>query len=393
VSSKLHNYQTLGVRTVINASATLTALGGSVMPPEVTAAMLVAAQSHVDMYELHEAVGAELAKLTRNEAAYVTCGCASAITLAVLACITKGDPAAISRMPSGFGLPTEVVMHRAHRIPYDRAIELAGGSIVEIGNMIQTFDWELDAAITQATAAVFWVAGSHLPPTALSLRETVAIAHNRGIPVIVDAAAQLPPVSNLWRFTTEDGADLVLFSGGKALRGPQASGLLLGRRDLVEAARANGAPHQRLARALKVGKEEIMGVLAAVRRYVDLDHDSLLRGWEATVLEWQTQLNLLGGVTASRAFPNEAGEPTPRLRVVIDSDRAGVNATELIQRLWERSPRIAVLSDRPDAFHLTPTTLAAGEAEQVAIAIAEELFRDAANTARPTTTKSEGISL
>lgn len=380
------------MRPVINASATLTALGGSVMPSEVTDAMLVAAQSHVDMHELHEAVGAELAKLTHNEAAYVTCGCASAITHAVLACITKGEPAAIARMPNGIGLAKEVVMHRAHRIPYDRAIDLAGASIVEIGNAIQTFDWELDAAITDSTAAVFWVAGSHLPPAALSLRDTVAIAHNRGVPVIVDAAAQLPPASNLWRFTVEDGADLVLFSGGKALRGPQASGLLLGRKDLVQAARANGSPFQRLTRALKVGKEEMMGVLAAVSRYIELDHDSLLIKWEATVEKWQSQLSGLPGVTASRAFPNEAGEPTPRLRVVINADKAKVNATDLIQRLWERSPRIAVLPDQADAFYLTPTTLAAGEDQLVAIAIAEEVARDFESISTSDKTMNKGLS-
>jgi uncharacterized pyridoxal phosphate-dependent enzyme len=236
-------YRALGVRPVINASATLTALGGSVMPAEVTAAMEQASRWHVDMHELHQAVGRELALLTRNEAAYVTSGCAAAIVLAVLACATSGDPGAISKMPGGAGLRTEVIMHRAHRIPYDRAVELAGGTIVEIGNVIQTFSWELEAAITGQTAAVLWVAGSHLPQQAvLGLAETAAIARKHGVPVIVDAAAQVPPASNLWRFTTEFGADLALFSGGKALRGPQPTGLLLGKRELVEAARANGAP-------------------------------------------------------------------------------------------------------------------------------------------------------
>jgi uncharacterized pyridoxal phosphate-dependent enzyme len=361
-----NSYRALGMRPVINASATLTALGGSVMPPEVTAAMEGAARSHVDMHELHQAVGRELALLTRNEAAYVTCGCAAAIVHAVLACATGGDPAAICRMPGGAGLRTEVIMHRAHRIPYDRAVELAGGTIVEIGNVIQTFSWELEAAITGQTAAVLWVAGSHLPQqAALSLAETVAIARRRDVPVIVDAAAQLPPASNLWRFTVDLGADLALFSGGKALRGPQPSGLMLGKRELVEAARANGAPHQRLARPMKAGKEEIIGLLAAVRRYLSLDHDKLLRGWEDTVRGWAERLAPIPGITARRAFPNEAGQPTPRLHIEVNPRLAGQDAAEIVSRLWELDPRIAGLPSPPDAFYLTPDTLGKGEAEIV----------------------------
>jgi L-seryl-tRNA(Ser) seleniumtransferase len=333
-----------------------------------------AARSHVDMHELHQAAGRELARLTRNEAAYVTSGCASAIVHAVLACATAGDPGAISRMPCGAGLRTEVIMHRAHRIPYDRAVELAGGTIMEIGNVIQTFAWELEAAITGQTAAVLWVAGSHLPqPAALGLAETIAIAHQRGVPVVVDAAAQIPPASNLWRFTAEFGADLALFSGGKALRGPQPSGLLLGQRALVEAARANGAPYQRLARPMKAGKEEIMGLLAAVRRYLCLDHEKLLLGWEETVRHWAGRLAVIPGVTAARAFPNEAGQPTPRLRVEVEPQLAGQTAADVAGRLWDRDPRIASLPSPPGAFYLTPDTLGEGEAEIVMDALVEVL--------------------
>ena len=237
---------TLGVRPVLNAAATLTAIGGSVMPREVLDAMVEASVSHVDMHELHVAAGRELAALTRNEGAYVTCGAAAAVAHGLLACVTHGDPALIADMPGGDGLPTEVVVHCAHRIPYDRFIDLVGCRTVQIGNAIQTFEWELERALSPRTAAVLWVAGSHLSDAALRLERTMEMAHAHGVPVIIDAAAQLPPSSNLWHFTHELGADLVAFSGGKALRGPQASGLLLGRADLIDAARANGSPHQRL---------------------------------------------------------------------------------------------------------------------------------------------------
>lgn len=371
----------LGARPVLNAAATLTALGGGRLPEEVLRAMAEASRYQVDMHELVVLAGEELARLTRNEAAYVTCGAASAIAHGVLGCVTGGDPATIAAMPGGAGLRTEVIMHCAHRIPYDRVIELVGCTIRQIGNAIQTFEWELESALTDRTACVVWVAGSHLPPASLSLERTVEIARARGIPVIVDAAAQLPPVSNFWHFTTEAGADLVAFSGGKALRGPQASGLLLGRRDLIAAARANGTPNQRLVRSLKVGKEEIAGVIAAVRRYVGLDHDALLAGWESTVTEWASRLSEIPGVGAERSWPNEAGQPTPRLRVTISRSELGFGAKEVIDGLWERDPRVAILPGDENVFYMTPDTLNDGEASVVLDAVSAEI-RDRAGRPR-----------
>ncbi len=287
----------------------------------------------------------------------------------LLACVTHGDPALIADMPGGDGLPTEVVVHCAHRIPYDRFIDLVGCRAVQIGNAIQTFEWELERALSPRTAAVLWVAGSHLPQAALSLERTIEVAHAHDVPVIVDAAAQLPPTSNLWHFTRDLGADLVAFSGGKALRGPQASGLLLGRADLIEAARANGAPHQRLLRALKVGKEEIGGLVAAVRRYVELDHDALVAGWGETVDAWAGRLSGHPGIDARRVFPNEAGQPTPRLRVRVDPAVVGRSTAEIIAALWDLDPRVAVLPGQGEEFFMTPDTLGEGEADIVVDAV------------------------
>lgn len=359
-------YSGLGVRPVVNAATTLTAVGGSLMPPEVLAAMADAASSYVDMHELHAAAGRRLAELTGNEAAHVTAGCGAAIVLGVLACATGGDPAAISRLP---GMPVEVVVHAAHRIPYDPAITLAGATIVQVGNVLQTFEWELDAAINDRTAAVFYVAGAHLPSGALDLATTVAIAHARGVPVIVDAAAQLPPHTNLWHFTRELGADLALFSGGKGLRGPQASGLIVGRRPLVEAARANAAPHQRLARPMKVGKEEIAGLVRAVELYLARDHDAERAGWDQTVAGWIDALDGVSGLTAAREELNEAGQPIPRVLVTAPG------ADELRAELWDGDPRVHVLRATADSFYLTPDTLEPGQAELVADRILEAVKR------------------
>jgi L-seryl-tRNA(Ser) seleniumtransferase len=358
-------YDELGVRTVVNAATTLTVVGGSRMPAQVLDAMRDAAGSFVDMHELQAAAGARIAALTRNEAAYVTAGCAAAMTLGTLGAITGGDPAAIARMPRGDGLPTEVVVHAVHRIPEDRGIELAGGRIVEIGTVEGTTEAELESALSDRTALVVWVAGSHLPARALNLETTVRIAHERRVPVLVDAAAQLPPPSNLWRFTRDLGADAVAFSGGKALRGPQASGLLLGRSPFIEAVRANGSPHARLARPMKVGKEEIAGLVRAVQLYLATDHEAQAREWSAIVDGWVRELGAVAGVRAARLETNEAGQPVPRVRVTVDEAEAGVSGDEVRRRLWNGDPRILVLADGPDAFFLTPDTLSASEADVV----------------------------
>lgn len=361
----MHVYDRLGLRPVLNADARLTVLGGSRMPAEVRRAMDEAAERYVDLHVLQRAAGERLAELTRNEAALVTCGAAAGLVIAILACRNAGDLPTIARALEGRSVhdaagPDEVLIHRAHRTPYDPAVRIAGARLVGIGNALQTFEWELEAALGPRTAAVLYVAGTHLARGALPLDAVVRIAAARGIPVVVDAAAQLPPVDNLWRFT-EQGADLVVFSGGKDLEGPQSSGLLVGRRELVDACRVNAPPHQRLARAMKVGREEIVGLLAAVERYVGLDHDARIAAWEATVARWVEALDALPGVGASRAFPNEAGQPHPRALLTVDTS-TGWSGPALCDALWEGDPRIAVAVAGTDGISLSPDPLADGEA-------------------------------
>ena len=369
-------YSDLGLKPVINAATTFTALGGSLMPREVLEAMSDAAGSFVDMHELHLAAGKRLAQITRNEAAYVTSGCAAALILALLGIRTKGNPRILSSFPGRDLAPSEVIMHAAHRIPYDAAIAMSGVTIRQIGNIQQTFDWELEAAINDDTAAVLYVAGSHLPQVALPLSEVVRIAKSRGVPVIVDAAAQLPPVENLWHFTREAGADVAVFSGGKALRGPQASGFMVGRADIIESARQNGAPFQRWARAMKVGKEEIAGLVAAVERFINLDHASLHGQWLATVSAWSDGLRDLDGVSLRTEMLNEAGQPVPRLYVgMSDTTRAG----RTLSALAEATPRVAVHPDlrngTPHGFWISPDLLRDGEES-----IVEDAVRAAVGT-------------
>lgn len=367
-------YEELGVRPVINAATMFTALGGSIMPEEVLSAMREAAGAFVDMHELHQAAGRRLAELTRNEGAYVTSGCAAALTLAVLGIRTGGDPGRLSDLPGHDDAPHEVIMHAAHRIPYDRAVNLAGGTVRQIGDITQTFVWELESAITDRTAAVLYVAGAHLPQVALPLEQVVSISHARGVPVIVDAAAQLPPVENLWHYTTGAGADLAVFSGGKTLLGPQASGLMVGRAHLIESARQNGAPYQRWARAMKAGKEEIAGLVRAVERYIALDHSAQHAAWLRTVEDWRTALGDIDGVTAVIDLRNEAGQPIPRLQLSVPDP---AQAEEALVRLERSEPRVVVLPDRangvPRGLWLTPELLQPGEAQLVQDTVARAL--------------------
>jgi len=367
-------YEGLGVPRVINAATMFTALGGSIMPDDVQAAMREAAGAFVDMHELHLAAGRRLADLTRNDAAYVTSGCAAALVLAVLGIRTGGSPGRLAELPGHDAAPHEVIMHAAHRIPYDRAVNLAGATVRQIGDITQTFAWELEAAIGPQTAAVLYVAGAHLPQVALPLEEVVRIAHAHDVPVIVDAAAQLPPVDNLWHFTTEAGADLAVFSGGKTLLGPQASGLMVGRADLIEAARQNGAPYQRWARAMKVGKEEIAGLVRAVERYVDLDHAAEHARWIAVLERWRDALTGIDGVDVAVDPLNEAGQPIPRLHVRIDDPRRAARALEVIDASW---PRVVVLPQLANGvahgLWLSPDLLQPGEAEIVEETVAAAL--------------------
>lgn len=353
-------YESLGVRPLINASATLTKLGGSIMPPEVIEAMVEASQHFVDLNELQCRVGERIAELTRNEAAYVSSGAAAGLVLATAVCITGNDPNLVNRFPNLDGLKNEVIVHKAHRNGYDYAVRQVGVKIVEIGDANGTTRDDLVKAISDRTAAIFWFQGAMTTPGDVPLPEVIEIAKNYGVPVVVDAAAQLPPVSNLWKFT-EMGADLAIFSGGKDLRGPQSSGLILGRKDLIEACRIHGNPNPAIGRPMKVGKEEMIGLMTAVERYLKLDHQARERYCESCVECWNEALREVDGLSIERDFPNEAGQPLPRSLITIDAEALGMTRDEVARALKTGSPAVAVLTDGEDKFYLNPMTLEPGQ--------------------------------
>lgn len=362
-------YARLGIRPVINGWATLTRLGGSRMPPPVLKAMAEAAGAFVDLEELQAAAGRELARLTRNESAYVCCGAAAGITLATAACMAGTDADKRARLPSTDGMPNEVVVHGHTRVGFDYAVRMAGARLVEIGCPDGTCAEDLEAALSERTAAMFLFPKGELKRGELPLEQAAAVCHARGVPVLVDAAAQIPPASNFWSYT-ERGADLAIFSGGKGLRGPQASGLIVGRRDLVEAVAFHGPPHCFIGRGMKVGKEEMCGLLAAVEWYLSQDEPALLRRYEAQVAAMIARLARLPHLTARRSFPNEAGQPIPRVVLELDESALGLTRDQLLAALREGTPSIELAPGPAATFHVNPQTLEPGEELVVAEAVA-----------------------
>jgi uncharacterized pyridoxal phosphate-dependent enzyme len=354
-------YGALGLRPVINAAATLTSLGGSLMPGPVLESMADAAGHFVDIVELQERVGSRLAELTHNEAAYVVSGAAAGITIVVAACIAGPDPRLVEAFPQLEGVTRrDVVIERRQRNGWEYAAKLAGARIVEFDGTAEG----LEAALSERTACVLSFAGARFGTDVGSVGRVAEVAHSFGVPVIVDAAAQIPPISSLWSYTREAGADVVIVSGGKGLRGPQCSGLVLGRKNLVESCRANGSPNMSIGRPMKVGKEEMIGLLAAVEWYLEQDEAAMVAGYESAVRRWVDGLAGIPGVDVWRGYPNEAGQPFGRAIVQVAAP-CPCTRDEIVRQLWDGDPRVAVGLVGDDAIALNAQTLSPGEDELV----------------------------
>jgi L-seryl-tRNA(Ser) seleniumtransferase len=353
-------YDELGVRKIINGNATLTMLGGSRLAPGVVEAMAQASQHFVNIDELQTRVGQKIAALTQNEAAYVSSGAAAGLVLSAAACMAGMDSRLRERLPDSSGMRNEFIIHRRGRVGYDFAIRQAGCRLVEIGDENGASPAELKVAITERTAGIYVFHKQLQMEGQVPLAEQVAIAHRHSIPVIVDAAAQLPPVENLW-VLNQLGADLVLFSGGKGLCGPQSSGLILGRQDLIDACAFHACPRPYIGRPMKAGKEEIIGLLAALKWYLSLDHDALLRRYEDQVAWVVAAFSGKEFITARRSFPSEAGQPMPRAEVIFDE--AGLNFTRdaVLQALMFGSPAVSLAPAGENGIFINPQTLAPGE--------------------------------
>ena len=383
-------YDDLGVKTLINAKGTATRLSGGIMRPEVAAAMVEASQACVDIAELQAAASRIIAAATGAEAGYVASGASACLLIGAAACITGLDPGRMARLPDTTGMKNQCVMVRSQRNFYDHAIRAAGLKIVEVGLPVRDAEaWEIDDAITDDTACVFYVADAQSRP---SLPEVVAVAHARNVPVLVDAAAQLPPQDNLRRFISE-GADLVAFSGGKALGGPQASGILAGRRELVMAAalqhldldvfwdmwsppptlidkyRLKGAPQHGIGRSCKAGKEEIVGLLTALHLFISEGDAARHARW---LKDCETIAATLDGFLVTITGSNDIGA-VPAVEITLDPER--MSPTELCMRLLSGEPAVALdpaLRDKGIVI-VNPMCLRPGDAELAGQQIARVL--------------------
>jgi uncharacterized pyridoxal phosphate-dependent enzyme len=325
-------YQRIGVRPFINARGTWTYLSGSLMLPEVRQAMDAAAQQFVDMFELQRAVGKRLAALSGAESAMITSGSAGAMAAATAACIAGSDPAKIWQLPDTTGLKHEVVM-LGGRIAFDNALRLAGGKLV----IAQTLE-DLPSAMNEQTAMVYTTWRDD------RLSRALEITHRAKIPVLLDDAAGIPPVDNLSRYA-KMGVDLYCFSGGKGLRGPQCAGVLLGRKDLIDAALANSNPWEgSVCRAMKAGKEEVIGMLTAIETWQKIDIDALNREWNAKVQRIAKVVDTVPGVTTKIYVPEE-GNSYPTLRVTWDEQGFGLTVAQCDQQLRSGAPRIELLTN------------------------------------------------
>ncbi|HEY6401153.1 MAG TPA: aminotransferase class V-fold PLP-dependent enzyme [Blastocatellia bacterium] len=328
-------YQSIGVRPFINGAGTLTVNGGSLELPEVRAAMDAAAQQMVQLDELMEAVGKRLAELTGAEWGIVTAGCAAAMTLATLACVAGGNPDKHVRLPNMDGLgKDEVIVPKHARNNYDAAIRAVGVRLIEVNN-----PQELEAAIGPRTAMIYIFAGPQADNGTPSYDEITRIARQKNIPVLTDAAAEILTMPNVH---LQRGSTMVAYSGGKQLRGPQCSGLLLGRKDLVSAAWIHSAPHHGFARNMKVGKEEIMGALAAVEAWVKRDNKAIWQHMLDQMNHIAKRVSSIPGITTEAHEPEGLSNRSPGLNVRWDAAKLGISGQQLAQILDTTDPRIRV---------------------------------------------------
>ena len=361
--SRTNVYQSIGVRPLINARGTFTIISGSLMLPEVRAAIDAAAQQHVHLDELMAAIGARLAELTKAEWGMVASGCAAALTHATAACVAGGNPDLHIRIPnlSGFA-KDEVIIPRHSRNVYDAAVRAVGVRVIDVGTAE-----ELEAAFGPRTAMVYILAGPNADTGPLTTKAIAAVARQKQVPVLVDAAAEILTVPNVH---LENGATLVGYSGGKCLRGPQSAGLLLGRKDLVQAAWVHSAPHHGFARSMKVGKEEAIGMLMAVEMWTRRDHKAEWNRWLGWLDHIAKHVSRIDGVTTAITETTELSNRTPGLSIRWDAARLGVTGAAVARHLMETEPRIATPGGRDrdglTSISVTPYQMSPGDEKVVA---------------------------
>ena len=363
-------FRELGVRPFINAAGTYTAMTASLMPPEVMAAVNYASKHYVMLDELHDKVGERIATLLHCDAAMVTSGAASALTLGTAAVLTGTDRQKIVDLPDLSKMKSEVIVQKSHRFGYEHAVRNCGVRLVEV----ETRE-DLERAVNQQTAMMLFYNNNN-PDGRIRDEEFVQLGKRHGIPTLNDAAADVPPVDNLWKYT-KMGFDLVAFSGGKGLRGPQSAGLLLGRKDLIAAARLNAPPNgNTVGRGLKVNKEEMLGILAALERYLANDHVAERREFDARAEAIRGGVAMLPGVKAEIFVP-EVANHVPHVKISWDAAAKGLTAADAVNALRAGEPSIGTRSEG-DALVIGVWMMQPGEDKIVARRLRQVLEAPAA---------------
>jgi L-seryl-tRNA(Ser) seleniumtransferase len=355
-------YEALGLRHVINATGTVTNLGGSLMPPEVVAAWVDASRHFVNLLDLQDKVGERIARLIGVEAALVTTGAAGGLLLGTAAVVTGGDARRIRRLPDTTGMKNEVIIQKAHHSCYDNQLTDVGVRLIEVETAA-----EVRAAVNERTALMFFMNFNDADGR-IGRREWLELARRHRLPTLLDAAADVPPVGRLSEYNRM-GFDLVSFSGGKALRGPNDTGLLLGRRALIDAAKRNTNPHcGTIGRMMKVSKEDMVAALAAVERFMRLDHRAEEREWERRLSVIERALGGLATVQFERVVPPVANH-FPHLQITWDERRLRLTRAQVTRELMEgdrpiQIGRVAGTGDR--GILISVFTLQGGEEQVVA---------------------------
>jgi L-seryl-tRNA(Ser) seleniumtransferase len=359
-------FKELGVRPFINAAGTYTTLTASLMHPDVMQAIDYASKQFVHLPELHDRVGERIAQMVGCEAAMVPSGAAAALVVGTAACITGTNAEFILRLPDTTGMKNEVIVQKTHRYGYDHAVRACGVKMIEVETGA-----ELEKAVNPRTAMMLFF-NANDPKGQIKAAEFVALGKKHNIPTFNDAAADVPPVENLSKYI-KMGFDLVTFSGGKGIRGPQSAGLLLGRQDLIAAARLNGPPNSdTIGRGMKVNKEEYLGMMVAIEQYVKMDHAAEWREWEKRVKVVADTVGPVSGVKTETFIP-EIANAVPHLRITWDPGAVKITAAEAVKRLRDGEPSIELRPGAKDGLEVAVWMLQPGEAQIVAKRIREVL--------------------
>ncbi len=363
-------FKELGIRTFINAAGNYTVMSGCLMPPEVMSAINSASKKFALVDDVQEKVGERIAQMCHAEAALVSAGCWSALMLGMAGVLTGMDNKRVSQVPNlaGTGMKSEVILQKSHSMGYDHALTQAGVKLIKVETRA-----ELEAAINENTA-MLWFLNREVHKGQIKHEEWLELGKKYNLPTMIDIAADVPPVENLWKFN-DMGFDLVAISGGKAMRGPQSAGILMGKKKYVDAARLSNNPRGGIGRGQKVNKEEVLGMYAALERFINLDHKKEWQMWESKIAFFAGAIKSIPGVSTETFIP-PTDNNMPTLKVTWDPAKIKLTNTEMGERLRNGNPSVEVISwEAPNSLRCGMHVLEAGEDKIVASRLKEELLK------------------